>query len=349
MIRVAALTQGRFVPSARYRVRQNIGKLKRYDIDVAEYFPFISAYAKVPSGIDSWPVYARLPFVAAWQGMKVLSRCSHVYGTGRYDVTWLQRELLPGRMTLEKFLRQPVVFDVDDAIWLQEKDNGAIRRIAGIAGAVAAGNTYIADWFSAYSKNVVIVPTGIDVDSFRPLEKSENDIFTIGWVGTKINQVYLKDIEAVLSRFMKKYGDTRLLVVSDQAPDLPGLRGRSIQFIPWSESMEVQSIQMMDTGIMPLAVNEWTRGKCSFKMIQYMACGIPVVVSPVGMNAEVLGRGDVGFGARTDDEWFDALEYLYHNRDAARDMGKRGRAVVCAHFSTDTVSSAMAALFGSVL
>ncbi|WP_456384902.1 glycosyltransferase family 4 protein [Desulfolithobacter sp.] len=348
MIRVAALTQGRFVPSARYRVRQNIQKLKKHDIDVSEYFPVINVYEKIPFGIDSWPRFVRLPFVALWQGMKVGSRWPHVYHAGKYNVTWLQRELLPGWMTLEKYLKKPVVFDVDDAIWLTERSNGSISEIAKISDVIIAGNQYIADWFSAYNGNVSIVPTGVDIDRFEPLEKRQNDIFTIGWVGTRGNLIYLKDIEPVLSRLMKKYGDIRLLIVSDQVPDLSGVTESKIKFLPWSEDMEVRSIQMMDAGIMPLPDNEWARGKCSFKMLQYMSCGIPVVVSPVGMNAEVLKTDDFGFGASNEMEWFDALEYLYLNRTVAREMGKRGREVVAAKFSTDLVSLKIAELLKAV-
>ena len=350
MIKIAALTPGELVPSARYRVRQNIQSLMQQDIDVTEFLPFIDAYKQVPLNIAALPRFFRLPFVAAWQGLKVGSRLPQVHKAGKYDAIWLQRPLLPPYMTLEKMLNAPVVFDVDDAIWLSSAGSKkAVSNIAKIATVVVAGNRYLADWFSQHNENVEVVPTGVDINKFVPSENIENDRFTIGWIGSKANLIYLQEIEQALSEFFKKHKDAQLLVVSDGLPNLPKIPKNNINVCAWSAATEIQSIQMMDIGLMPLPDNEWTKGKCSFKMLQYMACGIPVVVAPIGMNSEVLGMSDIGYAARNNHEWFDAFECLINSNTLAREMGKRGREVVVANFNTDNISLRLAEIFRAVV
>ena len=107
-------------------------------------------------------------------------------------------------------------------------------------------------------------------------------------------------------------------------------------------------MQTMDVGIMPLADDAWTRGKCAFKLIQYMACGLPVVASPVGMTAEVLGRGDVGLTARNDSQWLDALIFLYEQRDKAKSLGTAGRTKFLEHYSRGAATRQLAAIFNGI-
>lgn len=348
-MRVAALTQGRLVPAARFRVRQNIPNLNNLGIDVTEYCPEISAHAGVPFNLGRWPRIARFPIVSAWQSLKIGLRVPHVYKTRKHDIIWLQRELLPGYLTLERILKPPIAFDVDDAIWLSKASSvERVSNIASHATAIIAGNQYIADWFSSFNNNVAVIPTAVDIDRFSPVEHICEEDFTIGWIGTSTNLPYLEKIAPALSAFLGLHDDAVLLVVSDQAPKLPTVHQNQIRYLAWSELIEAEAVQKMDVGIMPLPDNEWAKGKCSFKMLQYMACGIPVVVSPVGMNATVLGLGNIGFGVSSIDEWFDALNYLYHNRTTGLKMGKRGREVVKSNFSTDVISNMIAEILKSI-
>jgi glycosyltransferase involved in cell wall biosynthesis len=342
-MRVAALTQGRFVPAARFRVRQNIPTLKKFGVEVTEYYPDINVYQGVPCNMEGWPRPARLPLVAAWQALKLGLRIPHIYQAGKYDITLLQRELLPGYFTLEGLLKSPLVFDVDDAVWLSGINAARhVAKIAGHATSIFAGNNYIAEWFSSFNNRVVVIPTAVDVERFSPAADKYAECFTVGWIGTKANLQYLEQIAPALNIFLQKHTDAEFLVISDQAPALPNLPQKQLRYLPWSEQVEVEAIQQMDVGIMPLREDEWTKGKCSFKMLQYMACGVPVIVSPVGMNNTVLGFGNVGLGASTVDEWFDAMEFLYQNQTAGREMGVCGRDVVKKNFSTDVVAQAMA-------
>lgn len=350
MIRVAALTQGQLTPSARLRVRQNIPELQKLGINVSEYFPEIDAYKGVPLNLGQWPRLTRFPVVAAWQGLKLASRLPHIYQSRKHDITWLQREFLPGYVTLERILGRPLVLDVDDAIWLA-KNGAAARRVSQIASyatAVIAGNQYIADWCSSFNDNVVIIPTAVDAARFVPGRNISDHDFTIGWIGTKSNISYLEKLSFALSAFFKKFDNAVLFVISDGPPQIPAIPESRIRFMPWSERFEAESLSKMDVGIMPLPDNEWTKGKCSFKMLQYMACGIPVVVSPVGMNKDILSLGNVGFGASSEDEWVSALEFLYLNRAKGREMGICGRNIVIEKFSTELISEKINEVFRSI-
>jgi glycosyltransferase involved in cell wall biosynthesis len=346
MIEVAALTSGRRVPSARFRVRQHIEPLRRHGVEVHEYVPAIDKYARLPgwpsgvSQIAAWPLYP------LWQAVKVSSRLRGVLASRRYDVTWLERELLPGYLTLEPALKRPLVLDVDDAIWLAKPfGRSAARAIAGRADAIVAGNRYLGEWFSAHSRQVHVVPTAVDTDRFRarPRADTGRPSFVVGWTGTSANLGFLRGIERPLARFLDAHPHARLRVVSD-APPGPMVGGR-VEYVRWSEDVEVAAVQEMDVGLMPLPDDEWTRGKCAFKMLQYMACGVPVVASPVGVNAEILAMGELGLAAREEAEWFDALRWLHDHATQAVQYGRNGRSVAESRFARDVVAARLAEVF----
>src|SRR5580698_10500765 len=152
MIRVAALTSGRDVPSTRFRIRQHINSLRNHGINVNEYAPYIDKYALLPG----WPVkisykYA-LPYLALWQGCKLATRLPGVWGSWCSTITWLEREILSGYLTIEFSLKRPVVLDVDDSIWLAKPfGRKAAARIAKRADVVVAGNRFLADWLTQWN------------------------------------------------------------------------------------------------------------------------------------------------------------------------------------------------------
>jgi glycosyltransferase involved in cell wall biosynthesis len=133
--------------------------------------------------------------------------------------------------------------------------------------------------------------------------------------------------------------------MADQAPRFTKIPEGRVRYFPWSPDAEAPFVRKLDVGIMPLFFNDWCRGKCSFKMLQYMASGLPVVVSPVGMNEEVLGMGQVGFPARNEGDWYDALDTLYKDHDLGHRLGLAGREIVVKHFSRKIVSSRLAEIF----
>src|SRR5690606_29010059 len=139
-----------------------------------------------------------------------------------------------------------------------------------------------------------------------------------------------------------------LLVVADRAPSLPSMPTERIRFLAWSPEVEASALAEVDVGIMPLPDSEWARGKCSFKMLQYMSCAAAVIVSPVGMNAEVLSQGEIGHAAETADQWISALEELARDPAQARRMGEAGRTLILERYDLPIVSRQIAAAFADL-
>jgi glycosyltransferase involved in cell wall biosynthesis len=346
MIEVAALTSGRRVPSSRFRVRQHVEPLRSLGVDVHEYVPAIDKYARLPGWPSGVSQVAVGPLYLLWQAVKVSSRLPAVLASHRHDVTWLQRELLPGYLTLEPALKRPLVLDIDDAIWLAKPfGRSATRALARRADLIVAGNRYLAEWFSGHNREVHVVPTAVDTDRFRarPRPDSGRASFVVGWTGTSGNLAFLRSIERPLARFLDEHPDARLRVVSDAPPGLTA--SGQVDYVPWSEDVEVAAVQEMDVGLMPLPDNEWTRGKCGFKMLQYMACGVAVVASPVGVNAEILAMAELGLAAREEADWYDALCWLHANRFKALQYGENGRSVAETRFGKEVVARQLAEIF----
>jgi glycosyltransferase involved in cell wall biosynthesis len=342
MIRVAALTSGRAVSSRRFRVEQHIDPLSDYGIAVTEYVPRISKYAPAPAALRALSIAGK----AAWHGAKLGFRLGDIAGSWRADVTWLEREFYPGYVTFEPLLRKPLVLDVDDAIWLSAGES-VVRRIARNASVVMAGNSFLGDWFSQYVADVRIVPTAIDTNRFHPAETPPQP-FTIGWTGSKSTLPYLAEIEGPLDRVLRLIPEAELLIVCDVRPRFRQLDERRVRFVPWSAGIEAACVREMSVGVMPLPDTDWARGKCSFKMLQYMACAVPVVVSPIGMNAEILDQAEVGVGAGTEADWVDALMMFAGSRQEALRRGANGRAVVLERYSRSVVTGLLAEVFRSV-
>lgn len=344
-IAVAALTSGLTVPSARFRVRQHIAGMRSYGVEVCEWWPAIDKYSLAPERFAKWWSAPGAP--AAWAFGKLTTRAPGLAASRCANATWLERPLREGLLTLEPLLKGPVVFDVDDAVWLHPPaGRWAARSIARRAAVVVAGNEFLADWFSPYARDVRVVPTAVDTERWQPGEQARADgRFVVGWTGTASNLPNLYAIEAPLARFVARRADAELLVVADQRPHFARIPPERVRFVPWSSACESAAVRQMSVGVMPLPDSEWARGKCSFKMLQYMACGVPVVVSPVGMNAEVLAMGQVGLAARTSSEWYEAIEALYLDQARAEEYGRAGRLVVELRFSAAIVGATLAHLF----
>lgn len=329
VIQVAALTGGQNTPSTRFRVRQYIQPLSRFGIQVAEYIPRWGESCGLPS-----------PF-------KMAARIPALRRSRTADLVWISRDLVQGYATFERLLKRPRILDVDDAIWLSFPF-GRIGQpwVARGMDAVIAGNDYLADYYSRYCRTIFVVPTGIDTQRFtlKPAAGSEEP-FTIGWTGLRSNYKYLRLIEPVLQRFLDAHPDSRLLLISNEPWKPTRIAPERIDFSPWNPTDENRLLHRMTVGLMPLPDDPWTRGKCSFKMLQYMAAGLPVVVSPVGMNRQVLEKGQVGFAAQTPDEWYDALETLYQNPSLRHTLGQTGRRVVEQFFSVDILAERLAEIF----
>ena len=327
-INVAALTGGWDDPASRFRFRQYFPGLAKRGIDVIEHVPFFEKSCGLPS-----------PF-------KICARIPAIFRSRDADIVWISRELVQGYETFERLLKRPRVMDVDDAIWLSRPfGRFTVPDIAREMDAIVAGNNYLADYFSKYCKRVYAVPTAIDLDRYQirsDLAGGPPENFVIGWTGLASNYKYLKLIEKPLKRFLQDRPNAQLFIVAERPWKSKEITPERIVFIQWRKEIEATALKEMSVGVMPLPDDKWTLGKCSFKMLQYMAVGLPVVVSPVGMNNEVLAKGDVGFGARSDDEWYEALDALYRNESLQIKLGTTGRKIIEQYFSVEKITDKLA-------
>ena len=293
-----------------------------------------------------------------------LGRLRTILGAGQYDAVMIHFEALPYLPGLpEWYLDQknvPYILDFDDAIHHQYEEHtnpvvrtavgGKIASIVSRASAVTAGNAYIADFArNAGCPRVLTLPTVIDPDRYRSLSEPDSaggDRITIGWMGSRSTAPYLETIFPVIRRLAATH-DIRLLVVG--APEeKPADLDFPVEFRPWTEESEIADLDEMDIGIMPLPDSPWERGKCGYKLIQYMGMGKPVVASPVGVNQEIVEQGVNGFLATTEDEWHDALSNLVKNPGLRAEMGLAGREKVERAFAIDVTAPKLVQLLQEV-
>lgn len=287
-----------------------------------------------------------------------LRRIAQLFRVKQYDLLWIEKELFPDLPswveTWLSCLGIRYVVDYDDAIFhnydlsrnplrrcLAEKIDSVMRS----ASVVVCGNHYLAERaLRAGSKAVEILPTVVDLDrySVRPIESSS--FVTIGWIGSPATAKYLSLVGPSLRLLAERF-PLKLCVVGAN-PEMEGVEVVSRQ---WSELSEVRDIQSFDIGIMPLEDSPWERGKCGYKLIQYMACGIPVVGSPIGVNREIVRHGDNGYLASTPDEWIEALSELIANSTRRGQMGAVGRGLVENEYCVQVVAPKLAEVFSRAI
>ena len=331
---VAAFTSGVNAPGARFRVRQLVGSLESHDVVVRESPARWSSYP--PRGLVE-----RL----GWFPACLIERRRSIRKAMDCDLALFQREMISTVATVERTWRKRALLDVDDAIWLHQRW-GATDKLARWASGVICGNAYIAEHFATMAQTWIL-PTAVDPHRFCPsTDRVESQI--IVWSGSSSGLSYLESIQDALKHVLDARPQARLRVVSDAAPNLPALKTTQLEYLEWRPENEVASLQSARVGLMPMPDTAWCRGKCSFKMLTYMACGLPVVVSPYGMNAELLRRDDIGYGPRTNDEWADALLALLDDATLAESQGLRGRAVVLREYTVDRIANQLAAILHHV-
>jgi hypothetical protein len=218
--------------------------------------------------------------------------------TEQFDLIFVQKQFFPLPWPKP---RGRIVYDIDDAVW-GRMPAGAVR--------VFAGNEFLASRFA----NAVVMPTVVDTERFRP--KLKSGVVVAGWIGSATTLKYLDPLREI-----------RMKVVSSDPPSFP------CEFERWSLEREVEQVQSFDIGLAPLADTEWERGKCGLKTLQYMACGIPVVASPVGVQRELVERSGAGILATTLGQWKEAIRWLAERPEERRALGEKGRRFVEANYS----------------
>lgn len=283
----------------------------------------------------------------AWAALRLSEMAIAAMKSQRYDVTFIQREMLSTFATLERWTGRARVLDVDDSIHLYRGGTMA-KALATQCDRIICGNPHLAEIYRQWNKDVVVLPTAVDTVRFCPKDSNRAcGSIVLGWIGTSGNLKYLHEIEPALVAVLKQNSNAKLHVVCDRPPDFRDIKTNRFKFIPWSPEIEVAAIQSFSIGLMPLMDSPWARGKCSFKMLQYMACGVPVVVSPVGMNADVLNMGEIGFGPVSLTQWVDAMAYFLADENARLRSGVNGRQIVLRDFSVAALAPQLAIYLGS--
>lgn len=266
-------------------------------------------------------------------------RIKNLWQAKQYDLVFIEYELIPYFPAwLERWLHWrniPYIVDYDDALFHQY-DQHPIRFIRWLLGKkiatvmrlsshVIAGNVYLAEYAQcAGAQQVSIIPTVIDLNHYKQASHYQKaDVFTIVWIGSPSTTPYLKEVLPALQSLSQQY-PMRLRLIGADNIDLPGV---IVERLLWQQDKEVEYLSQCHVGIMPLPDTHWTRGKCGFKLIQYMACGLPVIASPVGVNAKITSS-DVGFLAVNTADWLESLEQLLKHSDNLPLMGQAGRTKV---------------------
>jgi glycosyltransferase involved in cell wall biosynthesis len=264
-----------------------------------------------------------------------------------YDIIFIQKVLLP-----EWYLRalrlikgkRKMVFDFDDAVYTvhQSIDNSAdsnvrnkirdrFEHIVAASDLVILENDYTRRYAERHNTGILIITGPIDTERYFPSKRKNNDnSVVVGWVGTPSNTIYIEPIFPVFKRLTEKYPNVCFKFIGASPIDIAGV---AIKQVDWTLETEVQELQEFDIGIMPLPDDEWSRGKGGYKLLQYMALGIPSVASPVGINAEMIEEDINGFLADTEDEWFEKLSLLIDNHEKRETMGLNAREIVEKRYS----------------
>ncbi len=276
-----------------------------------------------------------------------LRRWKIIFQAGKYDYVFIHREASPlgpplFEWILAKVLGKKIIFDFDDAIWLPNtsqsnflaaklKFHHKTRLISKWAHRVSAGNAYLAAYAQKYNPNTIINPTTIDTINWHSQVKSQehNKQLVIGWTGTHSTLKYLDELVPILQELEHSFSFT-FLVIANQAPTW---QLDSLQFIPWQKATEIEDLLKMNIGLMPLTDDDWAKGKCGFKALQYMALGIPALASPVGVNAEIIDHEENGFLCHSAQDWEKYLTQLLQDPTLRVKLGKKARKKIIDYYS----------------
>lgn len=328
-------------PSNRLRVEQYVPWLTQHGV-ACQVRPFMS-----PSLYRVLYTPGKRAYKVAMTLAGLAKRLTDLARAARADVVLVHREAVPfGTAVVERLIARvcPVVFDFDDAIYLENGSNAnawsqrfrsgkKIPAILSLSSHVIAGNRILEQYARQYHSRVTVIPTPVDTQQYqcRPAPAGSGKV-VIGWIGTHSTAGYLKLLQEPLAALSRRYPHLEVRVVGAGRPPL---RLPNLQAVRWELTREPDELHQLDIGLMPMPDNEWTRGKCGFKALLYMSAGVPVVASPVGSNTEIVRDGATGFLASDPGQWTDRLAQLIEDRGLRARMGAAGRTVVEERYSVE--------------
>ncbi len=319
MNKVLFIIKNKNEASSRFRVLAYLDQLKNeFDIDI-----FYAEYHN-----NNIPKIFRSMF-------KRIRYLSLLRDVNTYDVIYMQRPMSTDRSKNNFFeklivnINPNLIFDFDDALFIQSKSK--ISNLISIAKICVCGNKYLYNFSKKYNPNTYVIPTAIDTKKFIPKGNCNRALVTIGWTGTSGNYQFFTDkMIAEINTILKTYSNVSFLFICDHKPDQRF--NFPYNFIYWNETTEVEDLQNIDIGLMPLIDSPWSKGKCGFKLIQYGAIGIASIASDVGVNSDIVLENKSGILIK-DNTWETALTTLINNAPLRERMGENARQHIQKHYS----------------
>ncbi|MCG9911959.1 MAG: glycosyltransferase family 4 protein [Flavobacteriales bacterium] len=339
-------------PSQRFRFEQYYEALKAQNIQF-EYKAFWSD--------NAWNILYKkgniagklLRLINGW-----LKRFLLVFRLDKFDYVFVHREIDPLGLRIFPWLygvvaRKKIIFDFDDAIWIPNasesnrafmkfKNWNNTRNLCRYAYKVSAGNAFLCNYAREVNPNVVYNPTTIDtVNLHNRIKNQDTETFVIGWTGTHSTIKYLEDILPVMEKLAAEI-PLVLAVICDKKPSF---QQPFVRFIPWNKATEIDDLLQFNIGLMPLTEDKWSQGKCGFKALQYMALGIPALVSPVGVNSNIVNHGINGFICSAPEDWITYIRKLYNDRNVLKSLSAETRKKIEADYSVTSNTANFIRLF----
>ena len=326
-------------PGQRFRIEQWEPLLRERGVEIT-YAPFLDEQLSALL-YQTGNIAKKLAHVT--RGFR--RRLSLISSMSQFDAVYVFREAaLFGPPVFERLIKRtriPFVFDFDDAIFVSYRSpsNGYLsylkfaakaKTICRLASHVMVGNPYLAEYSRQYNSNVTVIPTTIDLGKYRMHERPANaGPVVVGWTGSFSTVQHLDTLSGALQKLAQRER-FRLRVIGTPAYDLDGIE---VTAMPWRAETEIDDLRPCDVGIMPLPNDAWSKGKCGLKALQFMALGIPVICSPVGVNTDIIQDGENGLIAATQEEWVEKLSALIRSPELRERLGRAGRATVELRYS----------------
>jgi glycosyltransferase involved in cell wall biosynthesis len=358
-IRVLALTP---IPEegagCRFRVSQYVPYLRTVGFDVTVSSFYTPEFFRL--------VYQRGRYVrkAASFAALTMRRLRELFTLSRYDLVLLYREAIPlGPPIIEWLVARrglPIVYDFDDAIFLPNvseanrafaflKNPGRVAQILRLSRRVVVGNEYLAAYARQHNSSVTVIPTAVDTERFVPRRvdsPAESRPLVVGWIGSPTTFPYLEALAPVLREVATRHEFVLKVSGAGRPVRFPGV---TVEEAPWSMADEVRLFNTCDIGVYPLTDDEWSKGKCGFKAIQCLACGVPVVAAAVGVNRDIVEDGVNGFLASSAAEWVAKLERLLTDAPLRARMAAAGRRTIEERYSLQVTAPQLAAVLASAV
>ena len=335
-ISILALTKYSYEgPSSRYRFYnyQECFQKNGIEMEIQPFFP--SSYFSTKNKLQ------KILIVIGSYFSRFLLLLNLLIFKNRYRWVLVEYELFPYFPAVFEYLLHKrgirYIVDYDDAIFhkYDKSSNEIINilfknkigKVIKYADTTIVCNAYLEEYAKRYTDDIFRLPTVVLLERYEAVMQSyekSDELFVIGWIGSRTTSSYILDILPVIEKFVDRYSDVRFDLVGFDSSLLSDeeIARYHLNIIEWSEAKEIELIMAFDIGIMPLYDDPWSRGKCGFKLIQYMSCKKAVVASPVGINCDIVRQGENGLWAKDADEWFFAFEKLYLDKKLRESMGE---------------------------